>query len=103
MALNRSHKGRGRGLSLTQAAVHDAPPTLHGGYGAQTNHRPGPSMLASWRHTQPHGRPRQSRHMGEAGNKSRDNRQSNGTIPEVVNAVGRHSVTSTRKWLMQAS
>ena len=52
MALQSSRKERGRGLALTQAAVHLTPPTLHGSQGTQAKDSPSLLMLAGRRNTQ---------------------------------------------------
>ena len=69
MTAKGGNKGTARGLAFTQAAVHDAPPPLHGCQSTQANNSPGLWMLASRRDTKPHSRPRQHRNMREAADK----------------------------------
>ena len=93
MALQSSGKKRARGLALTQAAVHLTPTALHGSQSTQANDSPSLLMLAGWRNTQPHSRPRQHKRAREAGTQRRKHSLSNRTVPKMVEAARGEGVT----------
>lgn len=97
MTAHGNNKGAARGLAFTQAAVHDAPPPLHGCQSTQANNSPGLWVLASGRDTEPHSRPRQHRNTREAVDKKGNHGLSYRAGPKMVKAVRGEGVTSTRK------